>query len=263
MNITESRLTKQCENYAIDTDRLRQKFQDRDQDKGSVTPSGYDTIDISEDGRQALEQRLMDTFRERQGIKAAGTLVNVSQLSVFENFEKAVSAEQRDKTATNNFDRHVDKMVSAYTKMKREIEEKYANMSQEQQEQIYYVADTNANDIGIGIQQLTKEKELELLDKAYEQHSMGMAAFTESLDSLRDFKPQIRYHRSGSQMEDRFVDSSQTATADGEKTKKGEIRNQAYQVFLSAIGKGDFQSDSGVSASAKRELNRIWDHYAV
>lgn len=257
MNITESRLTKQYENYAIDTDRLRQKFQDRDQDKGSVTPSGYDTVDISEDGRQALEQRLMDTFRERQGIKAAGTLVNVSQLSVFENFEKAVSAEQRDKTATNNFDRHVDKMVSAYTKMKREIEEKYANMSQEQQEQIYYVTDTN------GIQQLTKEKELELLDKAYEQHSMGMSAFTESLDSLRDFKPQIRYHRSGSQVEDRFIDSSQTAAADGEKTKKGEIRNQAYRVFLSAIGKGDFQSDSGVSASAKRELNRIWDHYAV
>lgn len=257
MNITESRLTKQYENYAIDTDRLRQKFQDRDQDRSSVRPSDYDTVDISEDGRQALEQRLMDTFRERQGIKAAGTLVNVSQLSVFENFEKAVSAEQRDKTAINNFDRHVDKMVSAYTKMKREIEEKYANMSQEQQEQIYYVADTN------GIQQLTKEKELELLDKAYEHHSMGMAAFTESLDSLRDFKPQIRYHRSGSQVEERFVDPSQTATADGTKPKNGEIRNQAYQVFLSAIGKGDFPSDSGVSASAKRELNRIWDHYAV
>lgn len=253
MNITESQLTRQYENYAIDTDRLRQKFQDRDQDKSSVRPSGYDTVDISEDGRQALEQKMVEAFRAKQGIEAAGTLTNVSLLSVSENFEKAVSAEQRDKTATNNFDRHVDKMVSAYTKMKHEIEEKYANMSQEQ---LYYVADDN------GIQRLTKEKELELLDKAYEHHSMFMASFTESLDSLRDFKPQIRYHQSGSQVEDRFVDPSQTALADGAKPKKGEIRDQAYQVFLSAIGKGDSQSDSGVSASAKSELNRIWDHYA-
>lgn len=259
MNITESQLTRQYENYAIDTDRLRQTFQDRDQDKSSVRPSGYDTVDISEDGHQALEQRMVETFRAKQGIEAAGTLTNVSLLSVSENFEKAVSAEQRAKTATNNFDRHVDKMVSAYTKMKHEIEEKYANMSQEQ---LYYVDDTNTNHIGTGIQQLTKEKELELLDKAYENHSMFMASFTESLDSLRDFKPQIRYHRSGSQVEDRFVDSSQTALADGAKPKKGEIRDQAYQVFLSAIGKGDSQSDSGVSASAKSELNRIWDHYA-
>lgn len=257
MNITESQLTRQYENYAIDTDRLRQKFQDRDQDKSSTRPSGYDTINISEDGRRALEQKMMETFRAGQGIKVAGTITNVSLLSVFENFEKAVSAEQRDKTATNNFDRHVDKMVSAYTKMKREIEEKYANMSQEQQEQLYCVADDKS------IQPLTQEKELELLDKAYEHHSMTMALFTESLDSLRDFKPQITYYHSGNHMKEQSAYPSQTVMADSAKPKKGEIRDQAYQVFLSAIGKGDPQSDSGVSALAKSELNRIWDHYAV
>lgn len=255
INITERQLSKQYEHYAIDTDRLRQRFQD--QDKNSAAPSRYDTADISEDGRRALEQKMLETFGTGLGIKAAGTLTNVSSLSAFEDFEKAVSAEKRDKTARNNFDRHVDKMVSAYRKMKQGIEEKYANMSKEQQEQLYYVADDKS------IQPLTKEKELELLDKAYEQHSKAMASFTESLSGLRDFKPQITYYHSGNRMKEQSAYPSQTALADGAKTRKGEIRDQAYQVFLSAIGKGDFQPDSGVSASDKSELNRIWDYYAV
>ncbi|MDE6621495.1 MAG: hypothetical protein K2K74_13630, partial [Lachnospiraceae bacterium] len=112
MNITERQLSRQYENYTIDMDRLTQKFQDKD--RSSAKSSGYDTVDISTDGRWALDREMLEAIRAGQGINAAGTLTNVSSLRVFEDFEKAVSEEKRDKTAVNNFDRHVDKMVSAY-----------------------------------------------------------------------------------------------------------------------------------------------------
>lgn len=254
MNITERQLSRQYENYTIDMDRLTQKFQDKD--RSSAKSSGYDTVDISADGRWALGREMLEAIRAGQGINAAGTLTNVSSLGVFEDFEKAVSEEKRDKTAVNNFDRHVDKMVSAYRKMRQEIEEKYANMSQEQQEQSFYVADDKS------IQQLTKEKELELLDKAYEQHSSAMAHFTEILRDLQDFKPQIIYHQSGGQVKEQVIYQPQTASSDSVKPKKGEIKDQAYRIFMSAINKGDFPSDSGSAAVSKSELNRIWDYYA-
>ena len=247
INITDRQLSKQYENYAIDTDRLRQRFQEKDSASASVRPSGYDTVDISSDGRRALEYGMMESFRAEQGIKPAGTLTGFSSLSVFEDFEKAVSAEKRDKTASNNFDRHVDKMVSAYTQMRSKIEEKYANMSQEQ---TYFIDDDKS------IQPLTKEKELEMLDKAYAQHSEAMAYFTESLRDLQDFKPQIIYHRSGESVTEQSDRQTQSASADSAQTKKGEIKDQAFQVFMSAINK-----ENG-SASARSELNRIWDHYA-
>lgn len=255
INIAERQLSKQYENYAIDQDRLRQRFQDKDQEKQKdcARPSGYDTVEITPDGRSALEQEMVETIRARQGIRVEGRLTSVSSLSVFEDFEKAVSAEQREHVTSGNFDRHVDKMVSAYRKMRHEIEEKYASRSQESS---YYIADDKS------VQPLTQETELELLDKAYEQHSKVMASFTESLNDLQDFKPQIIYHRSGRHAEEQPDYQPQSGSADGAKKKKGEIRDQAYQAFMSAIGKGSFQSGSGSAAFSRSELNRIWDHYA-
>lgn len=258
INIAERQLSKQYENYAIDQDRLRQRFQDKDQEKQKdcARPSGYDTVEITPDGRSALEQEMVETIWARQGIRSEGRLTSVSSQSVFEEFERAVSAEQRAHTASGNFDRHADKMVSAYRQMKRAIEEKYANRSQAQQEPSYYIADDKS------VQPLTQETELELLDKAYEQHSKAMASFTESLSNLQDFKPQIIYHRSGSHVREQSDYQPQSGSADGAKKKKGEIRDQAYQAFMSAIGKGSFQSGSGSAAFSRSELNRIWDHYA-
>ena len=48
---------------------------------------------------------------------------------VFEEYEQAVMAEQREKVTSGNFDRHVDKMVSAYQKMKKDIEAPIAPFS--------------------------------------------------------------------------------------------------------------------------------------
>lgn len=246
INIIERQLPGQYENYTIDTDRLRQRIQDKD--KKDARSAGSDTVDISQDGRRALEERLLESIQASRGIKAEGRLVNVSPLRVFEDYEKAVTAEKRDRTAIGNFDRHVDKMVSAYQKMKRDIEEKYANKD-DGQEQLYYVDDEK------GIQKLTKESEIELLDRAYEQHSKAMAGFTESLSSLRDFKPQIRYHRAKVGADERPAQQAQTVLAGDVKWKKGAIRDQAYQAFMTAINR-----ESAVSAGS--ELNGIWDCYA-
>lgn len=243
INITERQLPGQYENYTIDTEKLRQRIQDRN--KKDARCADYDTVDISQDGRRALDSRLLESIRTSRGVKVEGRLVNVSSQVVFEDYEKAVAAEQRDKTASGNFDRHVDKMVSAYQKMKRDIEEKYADRD-DGQEQLYYVDDEK------GIQKLTKESELELLDRAYEQHSRAMAGFTESLSSLRDFKPQIRYHRAKASADVQPAQQSQTALTDGVKKKKGAVREQAYQAFMAAINR-----EGAVSAGS--ELNGIWD----
>jgi len=243
INITERQLPGQYENYTIDTEKLRQRIQDRN--KKDARCAGYDTVDISQDGRRALDSRLLESIRTSRGVKVEGRLVNVSSQVVFEDYEKAVAAEQRDKIASGNFDRHVDKMVSAYQKMKRDIEEKYADRD-DGQEQLYYVDDEK------GIQKLTKESELELLDRAYEQHSRAMAGFTESLSSLRDFKPQIRYHRAKASADVQPAQQSQTALTDGVKKKKGAVREQAYQAFMAAINR-----EGAVSAGS--ELNGIWD----
>lgn len=253
INIAERQLPKQYENYAIDPDRPRQRFQDKEKEKNSARPSGNDTVEMSPDGRSALEHEMAEAFRARQGIRSAGRLASVSSQSVFEDFEKAVSAEQREHTASGNFDRHADKMVSAYRQMRHKIEEKYANRSQEQS---YFIADDKS------IQQLTQEKELELLDKAYEQHSKAMASFTESLSGLQDFKPRIIYHHSGRRVKEQPDYQPQSGSADSVKKKKGEIRDQAYQAFMSAVNKGGFQPGSGSAVSSRSELNRIWDHYA-
>lgn len=243
INITERQLPGQYENYTIDTEKLRQRIQDRN--KKDARCAGYDIVDISQDGRRALDSRLLESIQTSRGVKVEGRLVNVSSQVVFEDYEKAVAAEQRDKTASGNFDRHVDKMVSAYQKMKRDIEEKYADRD-DGQEQLYYVDDEK------GIQKLTKESELELLDRAYEQHSRAMAGFTESLSSLRDFKPQIRYHRAKASADVQPAQQSQTALTDGVKKKKGAVREQAYQAFMAAINR-----EGAVSAGS--ELNGIWD----
>ena len=163
-NIMEKHSQMQCERYTIDTDRLAQRLQQKKADQPSAAEKGSrDTVDISEDARKALE-----ALKNREHIEIAGAVEPdrfCMELNVFEEYEKAVAAEQREKVTTGNFDRHTDKMVSAYQKMKNEIEEKYADADED------------------------KELQLELLDKAYESHSRLMAEHTEVMYDLRDFTP--------------------------------------------------------------------------
>lgn len=168
--------------------------------------------------------------------------------------------EFQDEVKTDSFDWHVNKMVSAYNLMKDAIGDKYANPDRELE---YYVADDGS------MQELTKEKELEMLDKAYEKHSIFMATSTEIWADLKDFQPQITYPSNTGQ-----ADTSETQTFQS-GYKKNEIKNQAYQAFMSAISDENrnmllqeqgnlnhLKLNLGISSSARIQINSIWDYYA-
>lgn len=254
INVTEGQLPHQYEKYVVDMDRVKQKIEQVDKDNVAVT--GNDTVDISKAGRNALENKMSALSRAGQN-KAAGKHSPVSSFSVMSDFERAVSAEKEEGVKSNTFDYHVNQMVSAYKRMRNGIEEKYADTDREQQ---YYVADDGS------IQELTKEKELEMLDKAYEKHSKFMATSTEIWSNLQDFKPQITYHSKGAGM------AQDVSTYN---TRKSGMKEQAYQAFMSAVnnenirlllqskdGLRNIRLSLGIPASARNELNRIWDYYA-
>lgn len=230
-NIMEKHSQMQCERYTIDTDRLAQGLQQKKADQPSAAEKGSrDTVDISEDARKALE-----ALKNREHIEVAGAVEPdrfCMEQNVFEEYEKAVAAEQREKVKTGNFDRHTDKMVSAYQKMKNEIEEKYADADED------------------------KELQLELLDKAYESHSRLMAEHTEVMYDLRDFTPRITYH-SDKTAADQQVQTKPEKLVLAGKYEKGAIRDHAYSAFMAAAGKG------GTAPQGRADLNRIWDYYAA
>lgn len=228
-NIIERQSQIQYEKYTIDTDRLTQRFQQKNMEQSTANEkSRRDTVDISEDARKALEE-----LRKQDNIEIAGTVESdrlCMELKVYEDYEKAVMAETREKVTSGNFDRHVDKMMSAYQKMKNAIEEKYTDADED------------------------KNKQLELLDKAYENHSKLMAGFTETMYDLRDFTSQITYYSNKNAI-DQQVQTKPEKPVFTDKWKKGEIWNQAYSAFLSSIDK------SGAVSQERTELNRIWDYY--
>lgn len=230
-NIMEKHSQMQCERYTIDTDRLAQRLQQKKADQPSAAEKGSrDTVDISEDARKALE-----ALKNREHIEIAGAIEPdrfCMEQNVFEEYERAVAAEQREKVATGNFDRHIDKMVSAYQKMRNEIEEKYADADED------------------------KELQLELLDKAYESHSRLMAGHTEVMYDLRDFTPRITYH-SDKTTADQQVQTKPEKPLLAGKYEKGAIRDHAYGAFMAAIGKND------TVPQGRADLNRIWDYYAA
>ncbi len=253
INVTEGQLPHQYEKYVVDMDRVKQKIEQVDKDNVAVT--GNDTVDISKAGRNALEKKISALGSAGQN-KPVGKLSPVNSFSVMSDFERAVSAEKEEEVMNNTFDYHVNQMVSAYKRMRNGIEEKYADTDREQQ---YYVADDGS------IQELTKEKELEILDKAYEKHSKFMAASTEIWSNLQDFKPQITYHS-------KSADITQSVSTDN--TRKRGIKEQAYQAFMSAVnnenirllsqskeGLSNIKLDFDISKSARNELNHIWDYY--
>lgn len=129
-------------------------------------------------------------------------------------------------------------MVSACQLLKDCIEEKYATSGGGKQ---YYTAEDEST------QELTKEKELEMLDKAYETHRRFMATNMQIWSELQRFKAQTVYHSGGS-----------------EKQSEG-VKEQAYHAFMDAVSgrnRNQFRLDLGISSSARNTLNGIWDYYA-
>ena len=284
ISISEMYISHQDGRYEIDVNKTKNKMQQAKEQYQSL--SSRDTAVISEEGRKALQNK-MSAFAKTGTATEVRRLSSVSSFGYCNDYEKILSElsngsvsdefvtenyskekvdalkskfEFQEEVKTDSFDCHVNKMVSAYNLMKDAIEDKYANPDRELE---YYVADDGS------MQELTKEKELEMLDKAYEKHSIFMATSTEIWADLKDFQPQITYSSNTGQA---ATGETQTIQSD---YKKNEIKNQAYQAFMSAISgenrnmllqeKGNlnhFKLNLSISSSARTQINSIWDYYA-
>lgn len=237
-NALGARLVNYSESWSIDS-------------TGNVTMQASATITSDAKGWKELQEEQEERIKEKkEKEKQAEKLSSVSSHSMINDFEKMLSEK------ANTFDRHANQMAAAYSSMKNTIEEKYANPNREQE---YYVADDGS------IQELTKEKEMEMLDQAYENHSRFMAANVEIWANLQNFKTQIAYQSNAQLSEQKKADAD----------KSVDVRKEAYQAFMSAISSenigllagadGDLQNlnlNLGISDSARRELNSIWSYYA-
>ena len=246
--------------YQIDTDKIKQRILKADKDR-TTNHHHNDSVDISDEGLNALKEK-MSTIEH---IGQAGDIKELASISsgaygIMNDFEKIISEldgefEKEEGTKTNTFDSYVNKMAVAYQLMKDHIEEKYT-MPDHQKE--YYTAEDGS------MQELTREKEMEMLDKAYETHSRFMATSTQIWSELQDFKAQTVYHSNETEVE-----------ASTTKSQNVEIKDQAYNAFMSAINdentgllkhkEGNLDNlhlNLGISSSARNMLNGIWDYYA-
>ncbi len=196
-------------------------------------------------------------------------LSSVSSMDYQNRFEREVTdifvKEDTESVKSDSFEHHVNRMATAYNKMKNSIEEKYAEQDYELE---YYVTESGK------IEELTKEKELDMLNQAYENHSNFMATSTEIWSELQDFIPSVVYHKESEQTaNEQNIGENQENTA--KSKEKGVIKNSAYQAFLSAIQSDnqklsqqylgdwkDLRLNLNVSDGNRKMLNGIWDYYA-
>ena len=284
ISISEMYISRQDDRYEIDVNKTKNKMQQAKNQYQSLLSS--DTAVISEEGRKALQNKMSACAKTGTATEVR-RLSSVSSFGYCNDYEKILSElsngsvsdefvtenyslekvdalkskfEFQDEVKTDSFDCHVNKMVSAYNLMKDAIEDKYANPDRKLE---YYVADDGS------MQELTKEKELEMLDKAYEKHSIFMATSTEIWADIKDFQPKITYYSNTGQ-----AATSETQTFQS-GYKKNEIKNQAYQAFMSAISgenrnmllqeQGNLNHlklNLSISSSARTQINSIWDYYA-
>ena len=212
-----------------------------------------DTLSISKTGQEIFKH-----------------LSSVSSMDYVDRFENEVTEvfAKEDTTQgvkSDTFEHHVNRMATAYNKMKNSIEEKYAEQDYEPE---YYVTESGK------IEELTKEKELDMLNQAYENHSNFMATSTEIWSELQDFTPSVVYHKGSEQTaNEQNIGENQENTA--KSKEKGVIQNSAYQAFLSAIQSDnqklsqqysgdwkDLRLNLNVSDGDRKMLNGIWDYYA-
>ncbi len=277
MDINNLKMTLQ-QSYRVDTKRISQRLQ---QVEKGVTVRQQDSVDISGEGRRALIEKMSKArSMEQSGDIGKLTPVNSGVYGMINDFEKVMSElgggsvsdefvtrdysqaevdalkekfEVKEGAKADTFDSYVNKMASAYQLMKDRIEEKYAASGGGKE---YYTAEDGS------IQELTKEKELEMLDKAYETHSRFMATNTQIWSELKDFRAQTVYHSGSSEKADVMKQST-------------DIKGQAYHAFVTAVNEENssllkqensslnhFRLSLGISLSSRNTLNGIWDYYA-
>lgn len=263
------------QSYHVDVGRIRERIQQADKGIAAGKRQG-DSVDISGEGRRVLREKMSAAKRmEPSGDIGKLSPINSGAYGMMNDFEKVMSElgggsvsdefvtkdysqedvdalkarfEETEGAKTDTFDSYVNKMASAYQLLKDRIEEKYAASGAGKE---YYTAEDGST------QELTKEKELEMLDKAYETHSRFMATNTQIWSELQGFKAQTVYHSGSSEKE------------------AAVVKEQAYRAFMDAVSEknggrlkqekgslNQFQLDLGISLSARNTLNGIWDYYA-
>ena len=247
MSMRVEGLPSQYNRYKVNVDRVKQEIEK--QKNSSIRLC--DQAEISAEGKKALESR-MSTLAGERHMEDIRHLSSVSSYGYINDFEKALSDmgkgnvsdeyvtgayeediayiaskfEEEDGEKTDSFDRHINKAVAAYNMMREKIEVKYAD-SQRVTE--YYVADHGE------MEELTKEKELEMLDKAYENYSTFLATSTQVWADLQDFTPTVVYHK-GSQQSDEKPSVNESRKEEGtEHSEKGQIKDMVSKAFMSAI----------------------------
>ena len=263
------------QSYHVDVGRIRERIQQADKGIAAGKRQG-DSVDISGEGRRVLREKMSAAKRmEPSGDIGKLSPINSGAYGMMNDFEKVMSElgggsvsdefvtkdysqedvdalkarfEETEGAKTDTFDSYVNKMASAYQLLKDRIEEKYAASGAGKE---YYTAEDGST------QELTKEKELEMLDKAYETHSRFMATNTQIWSELQGFKAQTVYHSGGSEKE------------------AAAVKEQAYHAFMDAVSEknggrlkqekgslNQFQLDLWISLSARNTLSGIWDYYA-
>ena len=263
------------QSYHVDAGRIRERLQQADKGIAAGKRQG-DSVDISGEGRRVLREKMSAAKRmEPSGDIGKLSPINSGAYGMMNDFEKVMSElgggsvsdefvtkdysqedvdalkarfEETEGAKTDTFDSYVNKMASAYQLLKDRIEEKYAASGGGKE---YYTAEDGST------QELTKEKEMEMLDKAYETHSRFMATNTQIWSELQGFKAQTVYHSGGSEKE------------------AAVVKEQAYRAFMGAVSEknggrlkqekgslSQFRLDLGISPSARNTLNGIWDYYA-
>lgn len=250
MDINHMQRTPQ-HTYQVDIDRMKQYMRQGADRSGQASGQRSDSVAISEEGRNALLEKMAAFKRERLPEDMGKALsLSAGAYGIREDFEQLITEQEGARTDT--FDSHVNKMAYAYQVMRERIEEKYAAPDRRQE---YYAAEDGS------MQELTREKELEMLDQAYETHSRFMEANTQIWSELQDFKARVEYHANGTQ-----------AKAPVQNKQSGQIREQVYHTFMSAISEDNMELmkqhrgslkqlrlDLDISSSERTELNRIWD----
>ena len=265
---------------------LRRMYLEFFESKGHLAMKIYNNTNITysaieHNSRKNMKQNIpadlekkMTQYTDTVSISKTGQerfryLSSVSSMDYQNRFEREVTdifvKEDTESVKSDSFEHHVNRMATAYNKMKNSIEEKYAEQDYELE---YYVTESGK------IEELTKEKELDMLNQAYENHSNFMATSTEIWSELQDFTPSVVYHKESEQTaNEQNIGENQENTA--KSKEKGVIKNSAYQAFLSAIQSDnqklsqqylgdwkDLRLNLNVSDGNRKMLNGIWDYYA-
>ena len=287
MSMRVDGLPSQYNGYKVNVDRVKQEIEKQKNSNISLC----DQAEISAEGKKALESRMSALAGERH-MEDIRHLSSVSSCGYISDFEKALSDlgkgnvsgdyvtgayeediayiaskfEEEDGEKTDSFDRHVNKAVAAYNMMRERIEAKYADSQRETE---YYVADHGE------MEELTKEKELEMLNKAYANHSTFLATSTEIWADLQDFTPTVVYHKGSKQSDEELSVNEVRKEEVTEHSEKGQIKDMVSKAFMSAISDENrmllsqhegslnhFKLNLGIFVSERDRLNGIWDFYA-